>query len=185
MRHLLSRLIRSLSAVLTCLAGALVTGGIAHASVAEAEPSVTATFEGATLSLADGWGDAKACASDGRSTRCYRSEAEMEEAEGLSAAGEVPEMTLLSSCSSSLRLYTGSGFGGSVLYLSTQYTFINLSPYGFSNVVSSYRVGACASYFYDGSSGGLPIYPGTTSAYASASTMLSGWDNRISSVYIG
>jgi hypothetical protein len=52
------------------------------------------------------------------------------------------------------------------------------------NVTSSYVVGACAATFYDGAGGGAPVYPGGTGAFASSSVMTSGWDNRVSSVYI-
>ncbi len=166
----------------------LMGAGAAPASAEADEYSVIATFEGKEIALADGWGEAGACVSDADGTRCYRTEAEMDEREGLSINPEphrpAGEYVALSSCSSSLRLYQNPGFGGSVLHFSTQYTYINLWGYGFNNVTSSYRVGACASYLYDGSSGGAPTYPGSTSAYTSASSMVSGWDNRISSVYI-
>jgi hypothetical protein len=81
-------------------------------------------------------------------------------------------------------LYRSTSYGGAVLQLTTRYTYINLSGYGFDNDTSSYRVGACAAYFYDGTNGGGSVYPGSTGAGVSASSMVSGWDNRISSVYI-
>jgi hypothetical protein len=68
--------------------------------------------------------------------------------------------------------------------LTSRGAYINLSTYGFDNDTSSYKVGACASYFYDGAGGGTPLYPGTTTANSSATSMLTGWDNRVSSVYI-
>ena len=61
---------------------------------------------------------------------------------------------------------------------------LNLSTYGFDNDTSSYRVGACASTFWAGASGSGSVYPGPTGANASASSMLSGWNNVVSSVYI-
>jgi hypothetical protein len=63
-------------------------------------------------------------------------------------------------------------------------TYINLSTYGFDNITSSYQVGACGSTFYDGASGVAPTYPGPTGANAASATMLTSWDNRVSSVYI-
>jgi hypothetical protein len=161
----------------------------AAAAPASAEPdelSVIATFEGERIALADGWGQAGACVVDVDGTRCYRTEAEMDEREGLSIERQrrSGEFFAASTCSSSLRLYQNAGFGGSVLHFSTQHTYINLWGYGFNNVTSSYRVGACTSYLYDGSNGGAPIYPGSTSPYSSASSMVSGWDNRISSLYV-
>jgi hypothetical protein len=75
-------------------------------------------------------------------------------------------------------------FAGSVLYLSTRYLAINLSTYGFDNDTSSYRVGACAAAFYAGANLSGAQFPGSTGAYASAPTMLTGWDNVVSSVII-
>lgn len=141
---------------------------------------VIAWFDGRWIDLTKGWGDAAACWSDGTTTSCFRSEAEMDRV----IATERAAPLLLTSCSSSLRLYRLTGFAGGVLSLTTQNTFINLSAYGFDNDISSYRVGACGSVFYDGANGGSPTYPGATGAGASATSMAAGWDNRISSVYI-
>lgn len=164
----------SIAAAMLPLAG-LATAG-------EGDEPVLASFEGRTINLANGWGDAKACASDGHATRCYRSEAAMDAAEP--AAGDLRIGGTLATCSSSLRLYSSTGWNGSVLALTSRDVVINLSGYGFSNVTSSYKVGACSSIFYDGVGGGGSVYPGNTSAGASATSMLSGWDNRVSSVYI-
>ena len=143
-------------------------------------PSVTAAFEGRLIGLADGWGEARACTSDGVATRCYRSEEAMDVAENV--ALDVTAAATLA-CSGSLRLYRLSGFGGGVLQLTTQFTVINLASYGFDNDTSSYRVGPCNSSFYDTTTGGTG-YPGNTSANVSATSMVSGWDNRVGSVYI-
>ncbi|HYN31970.1 MAG TPA: hypothetical protein VES40_05045 [Ilumatobacteraceae bacterium] len=143
---------------------------------------VLAAFEGTTINLQDGWGAARACTSNGTVTTCYRSEAAMDRATAVSARST--EITPLAACSSSLRLYRSTSYGGSVLQLTTRYTYINLSGYGFENDTSSYKVGACSAGFYDGSGGGAPAYPGNTGANASATSMVSGWDNRVSSVYI-
>ncbi len=144
---------------------------------------VLATFEGQVIDLSVSWGKARACTSDGITTQCFRTEAEMDRVAGASTpTGSIGTMA---ACSSYLRLYRSTSYGGAVLQLATQYTFINLSLYGFDNDTSSYRVGACPAYFYDGANGGTPLYPGATGANSSASTMLTGWDNRVSSVYIG
>jgi hypothetical protein len=143
---------------------------------------VLATFEGTTINLRDGWGAAQACTSDGAVTTCYRSEAAMDRA--ASAAARSIEITTFAACSSSLRLYRSTSYGGAVLQLTTRGSYINLSGYGFDNDTSSYKVGACSAGFYDGSTGGAPSYPGSTGANASATSMVSGWDNRVSSVYI-
>ena len=51
-------------------------------------------------------------------------------------------------CSSSLRLYNGTSYGGTILYLTHAGAIHNLSNYGFDNATSSYRVGGCAAGFY-------------------------------------
>lgn len=165
----------------TLLASATI--GISTFPAAADEPDgVVADFEGTRINLRDGWGPARACTSDGTITTCYRSEADMDRAEP--AAQRSGGVTPSAACSSSLRLYRSTSFGGSVLQLTIRGTYTNLSAYGFDNDTSSYKVGACSAYLYDGSSGGAPTYPGSTGANVSASSMTSGWDNRVSSVYI-
>ncbi len=157
--------------------------GLPTPSVSAADSGgVLATFEGTTINLHDGWGVAQACTSDGNVTTCYRSEAAMDRA--TSVAARSISITPLASCASSLRLYRSTSYGGAVLQLTTRGSHINLSGYGFDNDTSSYKIGACSAGFYDGSSGGAPTYPGSTGANASATSMVSGWDNRVSSVYI-
>jgi hypothetical protein len=168
---------------ITCTVALMMTAAIGSTTpqVSAAESGgIVATFEGTTIDLLEGWGDARACTSDGTSTRCYRSEAAMDRA----AARLSVDITPFAACSTSLRLYRSTSYGGSVLQLTTRGTVINLSGYGFDNDTSSYKVGACSAGFYDGSGGGAPTYPGSTGANASATSMVSGWDNRVSSVYI-
>lgn len=148
---------------------------------AEARASVVAEFEGGTIRLADGWGEATACHQSDAGVRCYRSEAEMDQAE---VPLDPATGRLASSCSSSLKLYRSTGQSGGVLELTQQNTNLNLATFGFSNDTESYRVGACSAKFYDATSGTGTSYPGSTSAYASSSSMLSGWANRVSSVRI-
>ncbi len=170
---------------IVCTVALMMTAvlGLPAPSVSAADSGgVLATFEGTTINLQDGWGAAQACTSDGTVTTCYRSEAAMDRATAVPARSI--EITPLAACASSLRLYRSTSYGGSVLQLTTRYTYINLSGYGFDNDTSSYKVGACSAGFYDGSSGGAPTYPGSTGANASAASMVSGWDNRVSSVYI-
>lgn len=168
------------------MARAAVAAGLLVACAAIAEPvlaesddastNVVAWFEDETLSLADGWGEAHACHSDDAGTRCYRSEDEMDLAEGLDAAPRA-------ACGSSLKLYTGGSYGGDVLSLTQRLSLISLASYGFNNVTSSYKIGSCSAAFYDTTSGGTQ-YPGTTTAGTWASSMASSWDNRVGSVYI-
>lgn len=173
--------LRSICIALTAsIAIALSTTTAPPSARAEAQPSVMGQFEGHWIRLTDDWGEAGACASDGTTARCYRTEEEMNRAEGFDTAP-----SLAAACSQpGLRLYRSTSWGGGVLAITTQYTYISLAPHGFDNDTSSYRVGACTSYLYDGS-GGTGLYPGNTTAGASAPSMLAGWDNRISSVYLG
>jgi hypothetical protein len=148
-----------------------------------------ADYEGEEIDLRFGWDGARACETDGVETTCFDTEAEMLAASDAAAVGPAaPEGAsglMRASCSSYLRLYSGPYYTGSVLALTTRYTYMNLSSYGFNNVVSSYRVGECSSYFFDYNNGGGLQYSGPTWAWSLSTLMNSGWDNRVSSVYIG
>lgn len=162
---------------LLSIAALVVDGSTAEAN--HGDDSVVATFEEGTIDLAGGWREAGACHVDAAGTRCYRTEGEMNEVESQRAQ----TAQRFANCSTSLRLYRATGFGGGVLSLSLRGSPISLAPYGFNNDTSSYRVGACSSTFYDGAAGST-TYPGNTSAGASASSMFAGRDNRVSTVYI-
>lgn len=156
-----------------------------------ATPPGAAVFDGRLIDLRKGWGEARACVVwDGDSVvECFRTEAALLEhitARGESLDATATELeTLASSCSSSLRLYDGTGYTGSVLYVYQRTVWINLADYGFSNRTSSYKIGACSSYFADYANGGGSWYPTSdTEAWDMASTMISGWNDRVSSVYI-
>ena len=191
------------------LAGSVTTGGIARAVTADDGTSrhraggdppsgVIASFEGGWLDLSVSWGDATACHVTMGGVDCYRTEAEMDEAEGLTsfglragtpetgtrAAGVRAAAAALVTCSSTLRLYRSSSYGGGVLALSTRGVVMNLSGYGFDNDTSSYKVGACSSTFWENASASGSVYPGLTVANVSSPSMVAGWDNRVSSVYI-
>ncbi len=190
MNHALYR--RALAAVTVLL---VAVPSVASASVDRApQPAVRgvlAEFEGTTINLAVSWGDAHACAVSQAATMCYRSEAEMNAAsvEQLSLSSSaapteagVGDVSIAAACSSSLRLYDGTSYGGNTVNFTTRGALISLSSYGFDNLTSSYKVGACAATLYSGIQSGT--YPGNTGAGAQATSMLSGWNNVISSVYI-
>jgi hypothetical protein len=169
----------------------LTTALLAPPQTVGAAPSPSASiaqFEGGTIDLRNGWGEATACASDGVNTECFRTEDELDQfltaGETALPLGPLVDLGIQSACATVLKLFSSPSFGGSVLALSTRFAVINLSTWSFSNVTSSYSVGACSSTFYDGANAVPPVYPGNTSAGASAASMLAGWDNRISSVYI-
>lgn len=169
-------------AVIVC-ACVVPASGVLAADTPEA--GTIASFEGRQIDLSEGWGDARACAVTGDGVRCYRTEREMDAAEGARAEPEAAAfgMTALTACSSAVRLYDGTSYAGSVLQLTTRGVYHNLASLGFDNLTSSYKIGACSSRFYDTTSGSTQ-YPGSTSANASATSMVSGWNNRVGSVYI-
>lgn len=143
-----------------------------------------AWFDDHWIDLAVDWEGARACDVGALSERyavCFRDEASLDRA---MAAIDRSAVVTTSVCSSSLRLYTGTSYSGTVLSLSQRLTILNLSSYAFDNVTSSYKVGACAVEMYPdaGLLGGA--YPGNTNAGAQAATMVSTWDNVVSSVWI-
>lgn len=150
-----------------------------------------ALFEGRVIDLHDGWGEAQAClvSDTTRPARCFGSEEALQafiEGSETTIESGVESVAVAAACSSSLRLYDGANHTGSVLYLSTRTTWINLSSYGFSNKTSSFKVGACSTFMADLSNGGGDWYPtSATTAGKVAANMASGWNNRVSSVYIG
>lgn len=148
-----------------------------------------AGFEGRTIDLRSGWGAATACQTDGHTTQCWATEAEMDRAIGAMPVGTPAtdgqsNTAALATCSSSLRLYSGLSYTGSVLALTSTGTLINLSTYGFDNTTTSYKVGACSALFYDGANGSGSQYPGSTSAFSQSASMATGWNDRVSSVYM-
>ena len=173
---------KSLVRFVSCLM--IVVAAMSPTAYAQAQgkPSATASFEGHAIDLSGDWGAARACIVDDASARCYRSQRALLKAEQ-PPLSEIQPLTTLANCATPLTLYSSTGFGGSTLNLAARGVLIDLSVYGFNNVTSSYAIGACSARFYDTTSGGTQ-YPGSTGAGASASSMLSGWDNRVGSVLI-
>jgi hypothetical protein len=165
---------RFIGASALAVAALAIAANPAHA----AQPKSTVTFEGRAINLSAGWGDAHACTTDGTTTQCFRTEAEMDQ-RGTAAASFSP----MTACSATLRLYRSANYGGDVLQLSTRFITLSLAAYGFDNDTSSYRVGTCSARLYDTTTG-VTAYPGNTTAGAVAPAMASGWDNRVGSVYI-
>ena len=115
-----------------------------------------------------------------RLAECFRDTASLHARE--TALGT--DVSILASCSTPLRLFANTGYGGTELDMVVNGTWLNLSTWGFDNQLSSYQVGACSTHLAENANGGGSWYPGSTSAGAQASSMLSGWDNRVSSVYL-
>lgn len=167
------------------LTTSLAVGLAGSPATAEKAVDTPAWFEGRLIDLADDWEGAKACAVGADTPRCFRTVAELEAFEAPKHEAVADVQAAAATCPSSLRLHSGSFHSGAVVSLSKRWSWINLSAYGFDNATSSYRIGGCDSAFASGVGGGGSRYPGNTSANASATQMLSGWDDIVSSVYIG
>lgn len=171
------------------LALVLVLIGVPATTAAASNPpqvSAIGSFEGHTIRLADGWGAAQACTTDGLTTSCYSSEAAMDAAAGsttIPSALSVNVQPLVECSLPTLKIYRLGSYGGAVLQFTTRGQLFNLASYGFDNDTSSYKIGPCAAAFYDTTSGGGP-YPGSTAANVSSPTMSSGWDNRVGSLFV-
>ncbi|MDQ6726808.1 MAG: hypothetical protein M3066_11675 [Actinomycetota bacterium] len=88
------------------------------------------------------------------------------------------------SCSSSLDLYDYTWYGGRRLSFWDRGLWQNVGDFGFNDQLSSYIVGACYVYLAEHDNGGGAWYPGVTSSYHPESSMVAGWDNQVSSLYI-
>lgn len=167
------------SLAVAAAAAASLVANVGSPANASPESGSLAYFEGDVIDLSHSWGEATACSISDEGNYCFRTEAELDQflAE--------PTMTgsdgLLATCSTELRLWDGTGQTGYVVVLDLRGIGISLSTYSFANRTSSYRIGACASVLRDS---GSAAYPGSTGAGASANSMASGWDNRVTSVYI-
>jgi hypothetical protein len=177
-------------AVMVCvphLPAYAVADGTTPSPVSDRAASSLATYDGRTIDLRAGWGGAHACYVDDTATTCFDTEQEMDAfvaAPEPSAASALKGSARLTNCSSNLWLYDGISYGGSVLGIGVRFTVLNLSNYGFDNMTTSYKVGACSSNMWNGASGSGSVYPGNTSAGAQSPNMVTGWNNTISSVYV-
>jgi hypothetical protein len=195
----ITHLVRAVALTAAVLVPATEVDASAPPSVSMIDPDgpsqSTAMFEGAKIDLGEGWGEAKACAVTDTEVRCFRTEATMDRYLAMRerrAAADAPANTVgggfaasaaSTTCSSSLRLYDGTSFTGSVLSVAIRWSVLSLWRYGFDNRTSSFRVGACGVDFFSGSSGGGSAYSGATWAGGSAASM-GYWDNVVSSIYI-
>ena len=90
----------------------------------------------------------------------------------------------MTGCSSGLDLYENINYGGRELILSSQSNWINLSAYGFSDIVSSYKVGTCSISMTDAANGSGNVYSGPTSPGSLVPWIGTAWNDRVQSVYI-
>lgn len=161
--------------------------GLADGTPPPQGPPTLALFEGKQIDLSKGWGDARAClvAYAAGVVECFRDQAGLSARESqLDAQIAASPDIAATSCSSPLRLYADASYGGRELDFYDRGYWQNLSNWSFDNQTSSYRVGACGVYLADYANGGGSWYPGNTSAGHNEPTMLSGWNDRVSSIYI-
>ena len=192
----ISRLFRTVAVVaVASLPATVVSASTAtRASIAVPDDDsgpAEALFEGQVIELDEDWGAARACVITEEVTRCFRSERQMDRflvaqlpvrsrTEGTANYAAAATTT----CSSSIRLYDGPSYTGTVLSTAIRWTYLNLANYGFSNRTSSYRIGNCAVELYGGQNGSGGVYPGGTWAGAASGWMLGGWSNTVSSLYM-
>jgi hypothetical protein len=162
----------------------LAVEGISADVGSSASSLVWASYDGREIDLSEGWDGAQACLVDiaGGVVECFDTRSELDSAEvGLfSSAGFNPDL----SCSTPLKLFADANYKGQEEDFVDRGYWQNLSDFGFDNMTSSYKVGACSVDLADGDDGSGSWYPGDTSAGHGEPTMESGWDNRISSIYI-
>ena len=165
----------------------LPASGLADGNQPPADSPSLALFEGKQIDLSKGWGDARAClvAPGGGFVECFRDQAGLLARESVLHAqiASSPDIAA-TSCSSPLRLFADASYGGRELDFYDRGYWQNLSTWSFDNQLSSYKVGACGVYLADYANGGGSWYPGNTSPGHGEPSMLSGWNDRISSIYI-
>lgn len=184
------RFVRRVGNVVDKIDGSKRRQGIACASARGCGGAAPVVFEGEAIELTAGWGDAEACLiwNEVGVAECFRDEAAMDARiadleKQMGSSGGVQAMG--SQCSGYLRLYDGIYHTGQVLYMRDRLQWINLSAYGFSNRTSSFKIGPCSSYLADYNWGGGSWYStSATQAWDVVYVMASGWNNRVSSVYI-
>lgn len=177
---------------LAVLAFASVAGATAPASAGTG--GNTAVFGSEAIDISENWGDATACLvwpDQLDVPECFATEAELAqrvagiEAEQSAGFQHGASAASGANCSGYLKLYDGTSYTGSALWLRGRVQWFNLASFNFDQKTSSFKVGPCSAYFADLASGGGSWYPtSNTQAYDVAPTMLSGWDNDVSSVYI-
>jgi len=158
-------------------------GGVQLASAASTS-EVTASYNGGTIDLSQGWGTATVCAVTETGTHCFMTQSAYQlwlttqsDLSGLLPAGSV-------GCSTGLALFQNISYGGRELDIYVTSIWINLSTYSFSDELTSYKVGACSISMTGASNGGGSVYPGATSAGSDVSWIGTAWNDRVQSVYV-
>jgi len=152
-------------------------------AVAAGSTPDAATFEGRRIDLAKNWEQAQACIvlRQAQIVECFRT---LDQAEAQASAVMAQYAAAGYSCSSPLRLFEHSYYGGRQLLFFDRGYWQNLTDYGFNDQLSSYIVGACYTYQAEHINGVGAFYPGPGWAWSGVPYLISGWDNRMSSLYM-
>jgi hypothetical protein len=171
------------------VAGALVVPAAGHSAGAAPGGSVTASYDGRQINLAEGWQGAHACAVlSADDVRCYDSEADLNDALGAAARqNHTAQAAPLAACAGSglfVTLYADTNFGGNSLsFATTSNAWTNLAPYGFDNDMESWsNTTNCAATVADGTAGNGDRL--SLAAQSSSSNVGSTWKNRASSIKV-
>ena len=144
-----------------------------------------ASYNGGPIDLSQGWGSAQICSVTSAGTYCFASQYDYQTwAATNPSTGAANGSSPMTSCSSGLDLYENINYGGRELILSSQSNWINLSIYGFSDIVSSFKVGACSIRMTDAANGAGSAYPGPTTPSSLVPWIGTAWNDRIQSVYV-
>lgn len=161
---------------------------VISAASATAGTSVgTASYDGHTINLQQGWGGAQACVVFSASNvQCFDTVAEMKVAEATQAAVSAAAGLTAhpdTSCGSGdyLALFQNSNFGGQELDVDNIDTWLSLSDFGFGDTMSSWiNFTSCNAYGSRGSDGGVTPYltmgAGNDSTYVGSS-----WNDAMNS----
>src|ERR1019366_3605626 len=176
--HTVGRLIIVLALTLSAILIGVLGGG--NFASAASNSGVTASYNGGTIDLSQGWGTAAVCVVTSSGTSCFSSQSSYQtwaSTQPKLLPGVVPPPS--GACSTVLRLFSMVGYAGRELILSLQLSWINLSAYSFANVLSSFHVGACAVGMTASVNGLGAVYPGTGSPGSNVSTLGAAWNNRV------
>lgn len=174
--------------VATAIATLLLVGGIGVSAVSASTSELTASYDGQTINLADGWDGAQACVVfSSTDIQCFDTAAEMHAAESLvSPVSSMIGASPLVSCGSGpLELFQNIDYGGSELDLdSPQGSWINIAALGFGDETSSWiNYLSCDAYAAKTTNGtGSQL---TMASDGDNSWIGSTWNDSINSVELG
>jgi hypothetical protein len=188
--HRTRRALFSLPLALASAAAIVLSAG----SMAAAAPSTdaraagaVATFEGQSIALGNSWGEAKVCVVSRRlsATTCFRStQAAAAFRTATSPSADQSEVAVPLLCANPLVLWAdGQGSGRQLQFCDTGY-WQNLSDYSFDNQMSPFSTGNSNTHMAENAGGGGAWYPGNTERMCYTGYLVSGWNDRVSSVYL-